>query len=153
MITLSLSKHDILRNAMLARNLWETGSIILAGMGLLHLRGTFFTKSLYPENEKLVGDMKASTLRLTKKQTMWNAWLGFNATHGLGAIFTGVANFYFALNYFELLQADHFFFVFTLLTSGFYVWVAKTYWFNRVLVLLVVAFICFMTSFTLTILK
>ena len=138
---------------MLARNLWETGSVILIGMGLLHLRGTFFTKSVYPKNETLVGDMKASTLRLTKKQTMWNAWLGFNASHSLGAIFTGVANFYFALHYFEILQADYFFIGLTLLTSGFYVWVAKTYWFDRVLVLLATAFICFMTSFILTTLR
>lgn len=138
---------------MLAKYLWEVGALIIAVMGSLHLRATFFSHKLFPRNEKLVDDMKASTLRLTKELDMWKSWLGFNATHSSGAIFIGVANFYLALNYFDLLQADYFIFILTLLTSGFYVWVAKTYWFNLVLILLSIALACFSTSFILTLLN
>jgi hypothetical protein len=119
---------------MIAKYLWETGSFIITIMGILHLRGTLFTNVLHPRNEKLVAEMQVSPLILTEKLTMWKSWIGFNASHSSGVIFVGVVNFYLAFHYFEILQSDPFFFLFTILTMGFYVWVAKKYWFKTVLI-------------------
>jgi hypothetical protein len=135
---------------MVAKYLWETGSLIIGIMGALHLRGTLYFNVLHPRNEKLVTDMKASTLILTDKLNMWSSWIGFNATHSSGAIFLGVVNFYLAYRYFEILQSDPFFFLFTIVTMGFYVWVAKKYWFNTVLVLLSIALLCFVSAAVLS---
>lgn len=139
--------------SMIARYLWEAGSIIIALMGVLHLRGTLSTRAMHPRNEKLTGDMKTATLMLTEKLTMWNSWIGFNATHSCGAMFTGIVNFYLAYRYFNVLQADPFLLLLTIAAVGFYVWVAKKYWFSTVLILLSVALLCFITSAVLIIAK
>ncbi len=134
---------------MTARYLWEAGSAIIAIMGVLHLRGTFFRNALHPRSEKLEAEMKTAPLVLTDKLMMWKSWIGFNATHSSGAIFTGVLNFYLAYRYFHVLQADIFFPLLTILMTGFYVWVAGKYWFKTVLLLLSVALLLFMVSFAL----
>ncbi|WP_461055709.1 LIC_13387 family protein [Spirosoma arcticum] len=118
-------------------------------MGLLHLRVTFFSDKLFPRNKKLVDEMSVSPLILTKKLTMWNSWVGFNATHSSGAIFIGIINLYLAVTYFDMLRSDRFIPVFTILTVGFYVWVAKRYWFDVVLVGIITAWICFISSYSL----
>lgn len=138
---------------MIAKYLWETGSFIIAAMGILHLRATLFTNALHPRNEKLITAMEVSPLILTEKLTMWKSWVGFNATHSIGAIFLGIINFYLAFRYFEILQSDSFFFLFSILIIAFYVWVAKKYWFKTVLILLSIVLGCFITSSILTIIK
>ena len=122
-------------------------------MGSLHLRITFFSDKLFPRNKKLVNEMNGSPLILTKELTMWKSWIGFNATHSSGAIFIGVTNFYLAVNYFDLLRSDKFIAVFTILTIGFYAWVAKTYWFKIVLAGVLTAWVCFISSYILVLIK
>jgi hypothetical protein len=134
---------------MISRYLWEAGSAIAALMGAFHLRGTLFTNALHPRNPKLAADMKASALIVTDKLNLWKSWIGFNATHSNGAIFAGVVNFYLAWRYFQVLQADLFFPLLTILIMGFYVWVAAKYWFKMVLIPLIVALLLFIVSFVL----
>lgn len=134
---------------MTEKYLWETGSMVITVMGLLHLRATFFSDKLLPRNKKLVDEMSVSPLILTKKLTMWNSWVGFNATHSSGAIFIGIINGYLAVKYFDMLQSDQFIPVFTILTIGFYTWVAKRYWFKVVLIGILAAWICFIISYIL----
>jgi hypothetical protein len=93
--------------------------------------------------------MKTSFPILTKEMTMWKAWISFNATHSTGAIFFGVVNFYLATNYFALLKSDHFFFLFGISTIGFYVWLAKKYWFRFIFTALLIVLICFVVSYIL----
>lgn len=136
---------------MAAQYLWQAGSIIITVMGSLHLYYTFFTDKFSSRNEKTVEAMKTSSPILTKDMSIWNAWIGFNATHSAGAIFMGATNFYLAQRYFTLLQSDPFFCWFTLLTMGFFVWLAQKYWFKTVLIGVSVAWACFMSGYVLTI--
>lgn len=138
---------------MTEKYLWETGSIVIALMGSIHLRITFFSDKLYPRNKKLVDEMNVSPLVLTERLTMWKSWVGFNATHSSGVIFIGVINFYLAVNYFEILRSDRFIAVFTILTIGFYAWVAKKYWFKTVVAGILTAWICFVSSYILVLIK
>jgi hypothetical protein len=135
---------------MLAKYLWEIGSIIFALMGSMHLRGTFYKNKLFPRDEKLVEEMKIAGTILSEKLNMWKGWISFNATHSSGVIFIGVINFYLAANYFSVIQSDHFFFLFNIATIGFYVWVAKKYWFNILFVALSIVWACFIVSYILT---
>ena len=134
---------------MIAKYLWETGSLLIAAMGLLHLRITLAGKKMHPRNEKLIDEMNISPLILSSKLTMWKSWIGFNATHSSGTIFIGVVNYYIALSYFDILQTDYFLSLFTILTLGFYVWVARKYWFNVVLIGVSIAWLCFFVAFIL----
>ena len=91
--------------------------------------------------------MQTATPILTRQVTMWNAWMGFNGSHSAGGIFIGVINFYMAIQYFPLLKADHFFFLFNILTLGFYVWLAKKYWFKTPLMGITMTLACYIISY------
>ena len=136
---------------MIAKYLWQAGSILIALLGSIHLYFTFFTNKFSSVNETMIDQMKASSPILTQDITMWKAWIGFNGSHSSGAIFIGVLNFYLALRYFAVLQSDHFFFIFNILTIGFYVWLAKEYWFSAPFTGLAITFICFIVSYILTV--
>lgn len=138
---------------MMAKYIWETGSIIITVLGSIHLYYTFYTNKFSSRNEKLLQEMKTSFPILTKEMTMWNGWISFNATHSIGAIFIGVINFYLALNYFEILQYDHFFFVFNIFIIAFYLWLARKYWFKKILMGVLTVLVCFVISYILILLN
>ena len=97
--------------------------------------------------------MQANSPILSQKITMWKAWIGFNGSHSSGVIFIGLMNLYLAFYYFSVLQSDHLFFVFNILTIGFYIWLAKKYWFNIPLIGLSITMACYITSYILTMLN
>ncbi|GAB3923598.1 hypothetical protein GCM10028804_22320 [Larkinella terrae] len=130
-----------------------TGSLIIAGLGCIHLYLTFFTAAFSSTNENMIQQMKASSPVLSPAITMWKAWIGFNASHSSGLLFIGLLNFYIALRYFGTVQFDPLFFIITILTIGFYVWLAEKYWFNIPLLGVSMALICFVASFVLTLIN
>ena len=134
---------------MIAKYLWEIGSIIMVVMGIMHLHATFFTNEFSSRNEKMVEDMKTSFPIFTEETTMWKAWIGFHAAFSNGVIFIGIINFYLAVQYFTVLQSDYFFFLFNILTLGFYVWIAKKYWFKTPFIGALMVLICFIASYIL----
>ena len=136
---------------MIAKYLWIIGSIVITLLAGTHLYFTFFTNKFSTRNTKLVNDMQSSSPILTKKVTMWNAWIGFNASHSMGGIFIGIINLYLVLRYFPILQTDHFFFIFNILTISFYVWLATKYWYKTPLSGLTITLACYATSCLLTI--
>ncbi len=138
---------------MIAKYLWVSGSLILLIMGSLHLVYTFFTNKFSTKNGNLIADMKASYPILTKEMNMWNAWVGFNASHSSGVIFMGIINLYLALKYFSILQSDHFFFLFNILTIGFYVGVGIKFWFRIPLTGVTIILICYIVSYILTLMN
>ena len=137
---------------MIAKYLWGIGSIVITLLAGTHLYFTFFTNKFSSRNTKLVEDMQSSSPILTKKLTMWNAWIGFNASHSMGGIFIGAINLYLALRYFSILQSDHLFFIFNILTISFYVWLATKYWYKTPLRGLTITLVCYVASYVLTIL-
>lgn len=130
-----------------AKYLWEIGSSIFAILGTLHLFYTFFSDKFSSRNEKMVDEMKTSHINLTKETTIWKAWIGFNASHSSGAMFIGIINFYLAVEYFAIFQSSHFFFLFNILTVGFYVWLAKKYWFKIPFIGILTTLICYLLSY------
>lgn len=86
---------------------------------------------------------------LTDETTMWRAWIGFNASHSIGAMFIGIINLYLALEYFTVLWSDHFFFIFNIVIVGFYVWLAKKYWFKIPLIGLLIVLTCYLSAYIL----
>jgi hypothetical protein len=138
---------------MIAKYLWVLGSTLIAVLGITHLYYTFFTNAFSSRNERMIEAMKFSSPILSQKITMWKAWVGFNGSHSSGAIFIGISNLYLVLRYFRIVQTDHFFFVFNILTVGFYVWLAEKYWLNIPLLGLSIALGCFIISYGLILLN
>ncbi|MBX2970120.1 MAG: hypothetical protein KF803_12180 [Cyclobacteriaceae bacterium] len=137
----------------LAKYLWISGSAIIGLLGAAHLFYTFFSNKFLPRKAELAEEMKATSPVLTKQTTMWKAWMGFNASHSSGAIFIGVMNSYLAVEHFSALQGSNFFFLFNIITMGFYFWLAKRYWFKIPARGITLALICFIAAYVLTIIN
>jgi hypothetical protein len=80
---------------MVSRYLLVTGGTIFSIMGLLHIIYTIFDiyqpKRLVPMNQVVISQMASAGVRLARGRTnMWDAWLGFNISHGLGVIIFGL---------------------------------------------------------------
>jgi hypothetical protein len=55
-------------------------------LGCAHLLYTFYTNKFDARDEPVTSSMKNTSPVLTKETTMWKAWIGFNASHSLGAM-------------------------------------------------------------------
>ncbi len=128
---------------MIAQTLWIAGSLICFLLGSAHLFFTFFTDKFLAKNPEAVVAMQGTHPLLTRKTTMWKAWVGFNGSHSLGAIFLGIINIILATQYFHILEKSGSLLSLTFLTSLFYLFLAKKYWFNVPLNGIVLATCCF----------
>ena len=136
---------------ILAKYFWIIGSLVIGVLGTMHLIYTFFTDKFQPRNTKLQEEMGKTNPVLTKATSMWSAWIGFNASHSSGVIFISIMNVWTAIEYFSILQNSHFFFLFNIFTIGFYVWLAKKYWFKIPLTGAIITLTCYTLSYILTI--
>lgn len=131
---------------MIAQYLWIIGSSIFLLLGLAHLRITYFGKKLYPRNEATENSMRETHLRITKESTMWETWIGFNASHSAGAIFFGVINIILASQYFEILIDSYLLLFLDFVFVLFFLFLAKMYWFKIPFIGILMALVCFVFS-------
>lgn len=132
-----------------AKYLWITGSAVIGILGAVHLLYTFFTNKFSPRDEKLLEEMKAASPVLTKDISMWNAWIGFNGSHSSGIIFIAAINIFMALKFFPMLHKSHGYFLFTIATLAFYVFLAARFWFSKPLIGVCVTLACYLAAYTI----
>jgi hypothetical protein len=125
------------------------GAAIFGILGALHLFFTFFGHKLEPFDSNVVDAMKGTNPRLTRETTMWKAWIGFNASHSLGAIL--VAAFYIPLSvwHFDLIRQSLWFSLMPAIIGLSYLCLAKKYWFKVPLLSILIATVCFCVATTL----
>ena len=70
----------------MAQILLIVGASIFGLLGVAHLYFTFFTTNFEPHDASVKTAMEGTSPVLTKETTMWRAWVGFNASHSLGAM-------------------------------------------------------------------
>jgi len=131
---------------MLSKILWLTGSVIFIILGSIHFYYTFFTTKFDPRNKGVIDEMNNTSMRLTDETTMWKAWKGFNASHSASALFIGSVNALLAIKYFYVIEDSFLFSFLTIVTSVFYLWLAKKYWFSIPFYSLLGATVCFVAS-------
>jgi hypothetical protein len=87
--------------------------------------------------------MKETSPILTKETTVWSAWIGFNASHSIGAML--VAGFYIPLTtfYFSVVQQSVWFSVLPAMVGLSYLILAKQYWFKIPFIGILISTICF----------
>lgn len=105
-------------------------ALIIAILGLLHLVYTFRGPKLAPRSVDVRAAMESDSPGISGETTMWRAWLGFNASHSLGALLFGLVYAYLALIHPQLLFASEFLSAvgFAMLTALLIL--AKRYWFR-----------------------
>ncbi len=122
------------------------GASIFGVLGTIHLLYTFFTNKFEAYNSSVTEAMKGTSPILTKEITVWNAWIGFNASHSLGAML--VAAFYIPLtvSYFNIIQQSLWFSFLPVLIGLSYLILAKKYWFKIPFIGVLISTICFVGS-------
>lgn len=115
---------------MIARGLIAASAAILFLLGSLHLLYTYWGTKLLPRDARVIEAMQATQLRLTSETTVWRAWIGFNASHSLCAIFFGLVFAYLALQQPELLFRSLYLQLIGLGLLLAFVVLAKLYWFS-----------------------
>lgn len=80
-----------------ARLLMLGSAGIVLALGSLHLLYTFVGPKLWPRDPAARQLMEATPLVLTRETTVWKAWIGFNASHSLGAILFALVYAYLCL--------------------------------------------------------
>jgi hypothetical protein len=103
---------------------------IVLFLGTLHLVYTFASRKFSPRDPALEDQLKQVSPVISKQTTMWNAWIGFNASHSLGAMLFGVLYGYFAVFRFQMLAQDRFLALVGAVFLGSLLILAKRYWFN-----------------------
>lgn len=79
----------------MSRYLLIAGGTLFSILGLLHaiytLGDIYRPRRLAPMDQAVINQMASTGVRLARGRTnMWDAWLGFNLSHGLGAVIFGL---------------------------------------------------------------
>ncbi|MDC1287633.1 hypothetical protein N8198_07095 [Gammaproteobacteria bacterium] len=119
------------------------GAAIFGILGSIHLLYTFFTNKFDAIDPATTKAMRETSPVLTGETTMWNAWIGFNASHSLGAML--VAAFYvpLALINMEIVRESLWFSILPVAIGLSYLSLAKRYWFKIPFIGILISTICF----------
>lgn len=119
---------------------------IVALLGLGHLILTFWGPKLLPRDSSLKEAMEQVSPVLTTQTTIWRAWMGFNASHSMGAILFGLVYGYLAVVHSDVLFQSAFLQVVGFAMLAAYVVLARLYWFRTPLVGTTLALACYVVS-------
>ena len=122
---------------------------IVLALGLVHLLYTFRGPRLLPRNAALQAAMQADSPRITGQTTMWRAWVGFNASHSMGAILFGLVYLHLAMWQPSLLLGSAFLCGLGELYLLGYVVLGWRYWFSVPFRGVLLAALLFMTGLAL----
>ena len=126
--------------------LLTVGVSIFGVLGSVHLVYTFFTEKFSPYDASVAVAMESTSPRLTKETTMWRAWVGFNASHSLGAMLLAAIYIPLAVYHFELIQNSLWFSLLPVVVGISYLVLAKKYWFKIPFTGVLIALVCFIGS-------
>ncbi|MGH8438391.1 MAG: LIC_13387 family protein [Pseudomonas sp.] len=93
--------------------------------------------------------MKQVASKISGQTTVWRAWLGFNASHSLGAMLFGLIYGYLALAAPQALLQDGFLLALGLLYLASMTLLARRYWFNIPLIGISLALALFLAAIIL----
>jgi hypothetical protein len=121
-------------------------ALVILTLGVLHLVYTFSGPKLTPRDPALQARMSEVPLVITRQTTMWRAWVGFNASHSMGAILFGLIYGFLANAYPELLFNSPFLLAVGFAMLGGLAMLGKIYWFRIPFAGIVVSLVCYMSS-------
>lgn len=119
------------------------GAGIFAALGTLHLVYTFFTTRFDPYDPAVGMAMRGTSPRITRATTVWDCWVGFNASHSLGAMVFGATYVALGVQHPALLEGSRTLLLIALATGLAYLVLAARYWFRIPLIGIAIATTCF----------
>lgn len=119
------------------------GAAVMGVLGTAHLLYTFFTDKFDPNDVSTKVAMQASHPLLTRRTTLWRAWVGFNASHSLGAMLFATIYLILAIGHIELLRMSPALAWLAVVGSGCYFLLAVRYWFRTPMIGCALSTACF----------
>jgi hypothetical protein len=135
---------------LVATILMVLSASIVFTLGVLHLVYTFWGPKLTPRDHALQISMSQISPVITKETTMWRAWVGFNASHSMGAILFGLVFGFLALAHGQLLFQSPFLLVVGLVMLGGFAVLGKVYWFSAPFRGISLSLACYVASIALS---
>ncbi len=140
-----------------SRYFFLAGSFPFIVLGILHAFATPLTtaetKGLSPRDATLREAMARETFFLTRRTTLWRAWVGFNFSHSIGAVVFGVVVVLIGESQSSFHELAARFLPFAALVGAVYLVVAFRYWFRTPIAGLLFAELCFVASWILFFLR
>ena len=119
------------------------GAAIFGVLGTIHLIYTFFSNKFNAYDKNVTKAMKETSPILTKETTMWKAWVGFNASHSLGAMLVTAFYVPLAISNMEVIRGNLWFSVLPIFIGFSYLALASKYWFKIPFIGILLATSCF----------
>ena len=126
--------------------LLAASAAIVLLLGLAHLLYTFVGPKLLPRDRELQVRMQEVSPVITRQTTMWKAWIGFNASHSLGAMLFSLVYLMLAARHMDVLRQSPTFVWLAGIASAAYVVLALRYWFRIPLAATAIATSCFVAG-------
>ena len=130
----------------MAQILLIMGASIFGILGAIHLFYTFFTNKFDAHDSSVTEAMKSSSPVLTKETTVWKAWIGFNASHSLGAMLVAAVYIPLTTSYFQIIQQSLWFSILPVILGLSYLVLARKYWFRIPFFGVLIATLCFVVA-------
>ena len=119
---------------------------VIGLLGAIHLLYTFRGPKLTPRDPALRQQMEQVSPVLTRETTMWKTWVGFNASHSLGALLFAAVFGWLALAQPALVFGSRYLMALGLAFLLAWLWLAWRYWFLIPLVGIALALCCFVVA-------
>jgi hypothetical protein len=137
----------------LSRYLFLIGALPFIFLGLAHAAATPKTpaeaKGLSPRDPAVRDAMARDSILLTRRTTLWLAWVGFNLSHSLGAILFGAVVVLIGRSPASFEGQASVFLPLAVVVSVIYLVLAVRYWFRTPIIGISLASVCFLVSWVL----
>jgi len=137
----------------LSRYLFLIGALPFIVLGLAHAVATPQTpadaKGLSPRDPAVRDAMAHDSVLLTRRTTLWLAWVGFNLSHSLGAILFGAVVVLIGRSSASFEAQATVFLPLAVLVSATYLALGVRYWFRTPIIGISLASVCFVVSWVL----
>ncbi len=127
----------------MGQTLLVIGASVLGILGVVHIIYTFFTDKFSVYDLSVLNGMKSTSPKITKDTTVWDAWVGFNASHSLGLILFAVVYIPLTVNHIDLVKGSIWFSSIPVVFTISYLFLAYRYWFKIPLIGVSLSLICF----------
>ena len=128
---------------MIEQTLIVLGASIFGFLGAVHLLYTFFTDKFEAFDPSVTEAMKGTSPNLTKDTSVWDAWVGFNASHSLGAMLIAAVYVPLAIRHMQVIAGSLWFSLLPVVVGLSYLALAWRYWFRIPFVGILLSTLCF----------
>lgn len=116
---------------------------------ILALRDFSLPRTFTPTDEGVRHAMQKSVVAMSPRSNLWDAWMGFNLSHGLGLVLFSGGLIFVAWRHFSLFAHSQFMQAAALVVSAAYFVIAARFFFREPAVGAALGFACFSASVVL----